>query len=599
MLAATASSLVVLNPGSPTQVMVGIPAYDNSAYALDYVNSATAEPLTLTLADTYGNPVTASASGTVTFTVVAGTLSTTTGTVTAGGLTTTVDYTPITSAGAWLAYGTYDLISASLVVPSGTLAGTYLGSSKDLSIGFLGSGLPLSTPSVIRYLPSVGGSPASGAGNAVAGSTVELSFTVPGALPQKNVPVNFSLTTTISGTPYTGTFSNGLTWIVVPTNSLGVAAANFTADTTATPTAHAAYAMATVSEPYSTISAYEPTNTASTARTGTITTIPSTGIRLVVITYSDIYLSHPTSYVKPLGNLYLDVELQDQYGNLVTWTNSYVLQIGLTFTAGGLSATTVYIKSGFTDIYASGFQDQFTAPTTLGNVVISASTPQTGISGTSKTVDVVGITPLVYITAPTTTSSTTKSQTIAGYAIPSPAYSAGSVGILSFTYSLNGAANVTTSITSTNSTGAKFFSFAVTMVSGSNTVKVYATDSVGNVGMASLTFSTLPPVTFATSLLVQGTPVKATIGGYTGISANYTNAWSASQNVIVFAVWKNALGQTVAVSTGGLTLASGATGTAFAPLQSALPSGPYTVNIFVVTTGNLPVSITTTVSVTV
>jgi len=106
-------------------------------------------------------------------------------------------------------------------------------------------------------------------------------------------------------------------------------------------------------------------------------------------------------------------------------------------------------------------------------------------------------------------------------------------------------------------------------------------------------------VPFATSVVVSGTPTKTTIGGFTGISATYTNNWSTSQNLIVFAVWKNSAGQTVAVTTSGLTLAAGASGTAFAPLTSPPPSGSYTVNVFVWTTNNLSVSTTTAITVSV
>jgi len=106
-------------------------------------------------------------------------------------------------------------------------------------------------------------------------------------------------------------------------------------------------------------------------------------------------------------------------------------------------------------------------------------------------------------------------------------------------------------------------------------------------------------VPFATSVVVSGTPTKTTIGGFTGISATYTNNWSTSQSLVVFAVWKNSAGQTVAVTTSGLTLAAGASGTAFAPLASPLASGSYTVNVFVWTTNNLSVSSTTPITTTV
>jgi hypothetical protein len=65
-------------------------------------------------------------------------------------------------------------------------------------------------------------------------------------------------------------------------------------------------------------------------------------------------------------------------------------------------------------------------------------------------------------------------------------------------------------------------------------------------------------------------------------------------NLVVFAVWDTMVGQMVAVTAGCLTLAPGATETAFAPLIDALPSGPYSVSVFVATTTNLPVSFETT-----
>jgi len=129
-------------------------------------------------------------------------------------------------------------------------------------------------------------------------------------------------------------------------------------------------------------------------------------------------------------------------------------------------------------------------------------------------------------------------------------------------------------------------------------VTLNAKDMAGNAATAvSVLVHIVVP--FATSVAVSGTPTKTTIGGFTGISATYTNNWNTAQNLVVFAVWKNSAGQTVAVTTSGLTLAAGAAGTAFAPLVSALPSGSYTVNVFVWTTSNQPVSSTTTISVAV
>ena len=75
-----------------------------------------------------------------------------------------------------------------------------------------------------------------------------------------------------------------------------------------------------------------------------------------------------------------------------------------------------------------------------------------------------------------------------------------------------------------------------------------------------------------------------TIGSYNVVKANLTNISSSFLDLMVFAVWKNSAAQTVVVTTGGLTLASAATDTAFAPLASPPPSGTYTVNVFTVAT---------------
>ena len=127
-------------------------------------------------------------------------------------------------------------------------------------------------------------------------------------------------------------------------------------------------------------------------------------------------------------------------------------------------------------------------------------------------------------------------------------------------------------------------------------LQVNGTNYAGLTGVASITVTV--QVAFAQSVVINSA-AKATLGSYTGVSVSATNLWSTSQNLVVFAVWKNSASQTVAVSTGGLTLASGATGTAFCPLVGGLPSGSYTVTVFVITTANNPVSSTTSIAATV
>jgi len=154
-------------------------------------------------------------------------------------------------------------------------------------------------------------------------------------------------------------------------------------------------------------------------------------------------------------------------------------------------------------------------------------------------------------------------------------------------------------VTGTNTLGSNStFNISINnLPSGTWTLTLSATDLAGNAN-AGVSITVTVQVPFAQSVVINSA-TYTTIGSFPGISVSATNIWSSSQNLVVFAVWKNGAGQTVAVATGGLTLASGATGTAFAPLTNALPSGSYTVNVFVITTSNNPVSSTTTISVTV
>ena len=130
---------------------------------------------------------------------------------------------------------------------------------------------------------------------------------------------------------------------------------------------------------------------------------------------------------------------------------------------------------------------------------------------------------------------------------------------------------------------------------GFDNVVLSASSYAGNTGSASISVHVIVP--FSQSVIINSA-ASGTLGAFTGISVSATNLWSTSQNLVVFAVWKNSAGQTVAVTTGGLTLASGATGTTFAPLAGGLPSGSYTVSVFVITTSNNPVSSPTSITAT-
>ena len=592
---------VAVSPAAPTQVTVGVPAYDVPGNSPDYVsNGGTAEALTVSLADSYGNAiVTAGITGTVTLTALKGTITNPMGTVTCNGVacmnSVHPTYAPLIPAptctsNCLLPYGTYDLVTASLVVTApANIAGTYAGSSKELSMGY-DTTVALPDTDWTVYHPSVAAVTAAtgnvGGSNVVAGTLVQLSLTLDdnGWGIEANVPVNFSLTAVT--TSYTGTFSNGLSWIVVKTNSNGIAAANFTADTLA---GDEATANGIVSEP----TTASPTNTAAATATGGFTTIAAAGTKLIINTYFDTALTTLDTYAPPSGNLYIDVELQDAYGNNVPWNSAFALQITLAYSAGGLSATTVYITSGEADTFHSGYQVQFTAPETLGTVTLTATTTQPTISEGTATVNVVSIDPTVTLTPPVTTTLSSNTATVNATGVPSLAAAVGTV-VTSFMYSLNGAANQTVGITATNSTGASFSSFPVTFANGTNTLKIYATDSNDNTGVGTFTF-TVSHVPIIVTFTSTGA-VSATEDGFTGASVTFTNPGGASSDNVYF-VWYNSANQIVNVGAQlNVAFAAGGSETFFSTISTP---GTYTVECFVQSTSGVALSTSYSVTVTI
>ena len=211
---------------------------------------------------------------------------------------------------------------------------------------------------------------------------------------------------------------------------------------------------------------------------------------------------------------------------------------------------------------------------------------------------------LVDTSPPVITATTTAGSSLTNGApvVFSVVDSEGDLNATSVTANYNGTAVASTAIaiTGTNNPGHSVtYTVSVTGIPTGHWSVTLNAKSLAELAATPVSVLVHVIVPFATSVVISGTPTKTTIGGFTGISATYTNNWSTSQNLIVFAVWKNSAGQTVAVTTSGLTLAAGASGTAFAPLTSPPPSGSYTVNVFVWTTNNLSVSSTTSISASV
>jgi len=236
-----------------------------------------------------------------------------------------------------------------------------------------------------------------------------------------------------------------------------------------------------------------------------------------------------------------------------------------------------------------------TFSTGLHTIVFNATDSQTNVV-VSSTYQV-----LIDSTAPTI-AFTTAAGAVLNYSTPVQATitdTEGDLNATAVTATANGTAVASSDIkvTGTNSLGNSVtYGVAISNLPvGTWSIVLSATDFAGNT--ASSTITVTVQVAYAFSVIINSA-TSGTLGSFTGVSVSATNVWSTGQNLVVFAVYKNSVGQTVAVATGGLTLASGAEGSAFAPLAGALPSGSYTVNVFVVTTGNNPVSSSSTLSVT-
>jgi len=174
----------------------------------------------------------------------------------------------------------------------------------------------------------------------------------------------------------------------------------------------------------------------------------------------------------------------------------------------------------------------------------------------------------------------------------------GDLNASSVVATLNGTALASSQvvITGTNKLGSSV-TYTVTLsglAAGTDTLGLSATSLTGLTGTAA-TITVTVQVAFSGSVLIT-TATYGTLGSFNGVSVTATNIWSTGQSLVVFAVWKNSAGQTAAVTTGGLTLASGASGTTFAPLAGGLASGSYTVSVFVITTANNPVSLPTSIT---
>ena len=204
---------------------------------------------------------------------------------------------------------------------------------------------------------------------------------------------------------------------------------------------------------------------------------------------------------------------------------------------------------------------------------------------------------------------------VAGFTTKNNANVTGGSSVTAWIYDTEGDLNASSVIVHANGTAVASSNVAVTgtnvlgqnttyaiSISGLTTGKwVLTLDGKDFAGNAATTASITVHVTvpFSQSFTVSGTPSSCTLGGFSGVCVNYQNLNPTSQSVVVFAVFKNSAGQTAGIGSGSATFAAGQTQSVFIANPIGLASGTYSVNLFVFTTGNLPVSISTTISVTV
>jgi hypothetical protein len=547
------------------------------------------EKVTVSLTDAYGNPVNMSANNAnVTLSATVGTVgvgtagSSPTSIPTTSSCTINVTNTEPKASSATLyffpnaTYGMVSALTAKVLIPSSSpYAGTYTGSVGNL----VTSVFSISTLGQLNINGTIGtkSNPVEITAGDAAVLMAQVTYSYNGkSYGQPNVPVHFAVipvSSTFSGSPMYGTaYTNSTGWATFQvTDTVAGDEMHFVVNASAPTTSNPSYMLGNV-----------------TSSNNYAEWIAGPPASLVVMPASN--------YVSPGGSDAITVSFADAYGNPVTAPSGTTYQIQVSASTGSLSASTIYIQAGGTSASTTYY-----APNVTGTATITATTTTPGIAPGSATIEIVSKLPGVYITSPANGATVKNAtQTISGYAMPSPAAPSGTA-IVSIKYSLNGAANVTAPITSTNSSGAAFFSFPVKLSSGKNTIVVYATDSQGNVGSSSITLTLYvpPPVSFANSVNATSQPALATVSGFSGISINYTNLWNSTQSVFVFAVWKNAAGQTVGVFTSSISsFQPGTSATAFIP-ETGLAPGTYKVSVFVVTTTGRPVSVSISTTVTI
>ncbi len=694
-VAGSPAKLAFFLPSSPTafptthylttSVLIGTVTYANQlAAAASY-----------SIADAFANPIAATS-----FTGLGGTLLASNGFF--SGVTTTATCAIVTTC----AYGTIPQYSQSSVfgtvgaIAATVTATTYIPTGLAISLsatsGFIKTSTFMAAPSPT---PTIDGSSLVGL-TIPAGKTFRVRTIVSPV--QSGVPLTLYALPSVATATQTGTFSNGAKAVSLVTNSSGIAASVFTADTLAS---DAVKFISNATAPTDTTPA--ATLTASGFST-IITTVPGAASTFVVTAcYLSFVGSCPAaSLVKSSTTAgttyYLNVLLSDAYNNAVTSTSASQIQIALTVSpaaAGVLSATSVYITTGSSSTATSFGPITLTIPSTTAvgtSITLTASGAVAGVAVTgAKTVTTISPLPTLAITSPKATGGAlfSKTQTVifTGQANASLGFPSTTL-ITRVGFKINTAPWQTAAIASANKL---VWSVAATFPVGLNTVQFNATDGTNTVVGTStsvLVDTSAPTITFTTtagatlttgsvaatitdtagdldpttvtanyngtsiptsSITVTGTNTlgssvtytvtvaglptgkwkvtvnakdlagnaataasitvtitiltngtftatgvaQSTQSGFTGVTATYANNAASSQTVNVWFVAYNAKNQVVQAGFTQLTFATGASATLFQSLTT-LPSGTYTVQVFVVSTAGVALSLSSSATVT-
>ena len=337
---------------------------------------------------------------------------------------------------------------------------------------------------------------------------------------------------------------------------------------------------------------------------GTITFVINSGVTgSIAITASGFYAgsgaltivsANPTVTVNtPSGTVGHTV-----YSNLagVGFSGSAAVSKGV-YPAPTIASVSYSIDGGSTQTAAGTTSWSFVGTFSNGLHSVSVySTDSVGLKSATNTTTI-----LVDTTAPTITAPTTLAYGAGTPVCFSITESEGDLNAASVVATSNSSAKLTTTLTGTNNPGASVTYQAcvagLPATTGHWSLTLNAKSLAGNAATA-VTATVQVTVAFAQSMVLTGSLSSSTVNGYTGVSGTFSNQWSASQNVIAFAVWKNSAGQTVYVSAGSATISAGGSQSFFLP-EVGLAAGGYTVNVSVWTTTGQPVSVQTSISVTV